>query len=182
MTSGTGAQACIVYAGVPWMDDPTTSKVPMKVNFKMPPAGTGLPGCRHAPQEIGWATGITLKAKNKELAWDWLKFTNTFEAQLAFAMAGVAPVRKDVAYLPSLISDPKYRALKAEGEAISNLVQIPCVPEVNYIFNPVMKSFFQKVAVGKPIKDSLNELAEEIYNLMKSKGYKTNWTPNLWQK
>ncbi|MEM3715118.1 MAG: extracellular solute-binding protein [Nitrososphaeria archaeon] len=181
MAAGTGAQALIVYAGTPWMDDPTFSKVPRKVNFKNPPAGTGLPGCRHAPVEMGWSTAISLKTKNKELAWDWLKFTISYEAQLAFAMAGVAPIRKDVASLPTLINDPKYRNLKAEGEAMKDTVYWPNIPEFPTLCNPIMKNFVQKIAVGKPVKDSLNELAEDIYNLMKSKGYKTNWTPNLWQ-
>jgi len=177
MASGTGAQALIVYAGTPWMDDPTMSKVPLKVNFKNPPAGTGLPGCRHAPVEAGWATAISLKTKNKELAWDWLKFTNTYEAQLAFAMAGVAPIRKDVASLNSLVSNPKYRNLKAQAEAMVDIVYQPNLPETTYIVNPIMKNFIQKIATGKPVKDSLNEVAEEIYKLMKSKGYKTSWTP-----
>ncbi|MEM2951057.1 MAG: hypothetical protein QXV52_08180 [Nitrososphaeria archaeon] len=39
-----------------------------------------------------------------------------------------------------------------------------------------------KVLTGYPVKEALNECAEEIYKYMKEKGYKTSWTPNLWEK
>jgi len=182
MASGKGVQALIVYAGTPWMDDPTFSVVPMKVNFVNPPTGAGLPGARHAPVEAGWGQAVSLKCRNKQLAIDWLKFTVSYEAQLAFAMAGVAPIRTDVASLQSLVSNPKYRNLKAQAEAMRDTVYAPVIPETAYISNPILKNFVQKIATGKAVKDALNEVAEEIYNLMKSKGYKTSWTPNLWQK
>jgi len=182
MASGQGAQALIVFAGTPWMDNPTFSKVPMKVNFAPPPKGTGLPGCQHAAAEAGWSSGVALTTKNKELAWDWVKFTISYEAQLAFALAGVAPVRMDVATEPSIISKPEYRNIKAEGETMKYIVYFPNIPETPTILSTVIKELFQSIAVGKPVKEALNTAAEKLYKLMKSKGYKTSWTPNLWAK
>ena len=182
MAAGTGAQAMTVYAGTPWMDNPEYSKVIGKVDFATPPAGTGLPGCRHAPVEAGWATAVSLKAKNPELAIDFMEFTTQPEQQLVFAKMGVAPVSYKAATDPSLISDPKYRNLKAQSEAMKYTVYQPNFPEVTYIVNPIMKNMIQMIATGKPVKEALNITAETIYKHLKEKGYKTSWTKNLWEK
>ncbi|GBC75775.1 Cyclodextrin-binding protein [archaeon HR06] len=178
MASGKGLQALIVYAGTPWMDDPNFSIVPMKVDFTPPPKGTGLPGVGYGVIDGGsWALGISKYAKNKELAYDFAKFCTSFDAQLTFATLGVAPVRKDVANLPSLIENPKYRNLKAQGEALKHMKGSPSFPEISYIWNPMGKDFIQKLIRERRPKEVLNWFAEEIYKLLKEKGYKTSWEP-----
>jgi len=183
MATGKGAQALIVYAGTPWMDDPTFSKVPMKVDYAPPPKGTGLPNCDYGPIDGGsWALGVSRYSKNPELAYEYIKFCTSYSAQLTFALRGVAPVRLDVASDPSLIEDPKYRNLKAEGEALKHMKTSPCFPEFSYIHNPMGKEFVQKLAGGMDPKEALNWFAEKIYKYLRDKGYKTSWEPNLWQK
>lgn len=182
MAAGTGAQALIVYAGTPWMDDPSYSKVVGKVDFAVPPAGTGLPGCRHASVECGWALGASLKTRNPDLAIDFMEFCTQYDQQLIFAKIGVGPVNYKVATDPSLINDPKYRNLKAQSEAMKYTVYQPNFPEITYIVNPIMKDFVQMIATGTPVKEALNKVAETIYNYLRGKGYRTSWTKNLWEK
>jgi multiple sugar transport system substrate-binding protein len=178
MASGKGAQALIVFASTPWMDDPTYSVVPMKIDYAVPPKGTGLPGCDYGVIDIGcWGLGVSIYSKNKELAYDFMKYCVSYEAQLTFALQGVAPVRKDIYGLESLINNPKQRNLKAEGEALNYMKESPAFPEFTYIWNPMGKNFVQKLISERSPKDALNWFAESIYNYLKDKGYKTSWQP-----
>jgi len=178
MASGKGAQALIVFAATPWMDDPIYSVVPMKIDYVVPPKGTGLPGCDYGVIDIGcWGLGISIYSKNKELAYDFMKYCVSYEAQLTFALQGVGPVRKDIYSLESLINNPKYRSLKAEGMALNYMKASPAFPEFTYIWNPLGKNFVQKLISERSPKDALNWFAESIYNFLKDKGYKTSWQP-----
>ena len=181
MMSGKGAQTLVVAALATSMDDPKLSKVPNLIDYAPPPKGVA-PGGMSTAVDGGFGLGVPLKSKNIPVAIDFAEFCATKEAQYIMAQYGTAPCRMDVLQDPNLLKDPKNRYLKAAAQVIPNQVSWPCIPEQPYIKNTIFAKLVDKVLTGYPVKQALNECAEEIYKYMKEKGYKTSWTPNLWEK
>jgi multiple sugar transport system substrate-binding protein len=112
LVTGKAAHGTPVIAAWSQMDDPTKSAVVGKMGVAVLPRG---PGGQHAPT-LGHFIGAIPKniPKERQVATlTFLKWFQTYDAQLKYAQAGQPPIRKDVYAAADFGKKPEYRWMKA---------------------------------------------------------------------
>ena len=177
LVTGKAAHATPVIAAWPQMDDPTKSAVVGKVNIAVLPHG---PGGRTTPT-LGHFIGAIPKNIPRErqvAALAFLRWFQSYDAQLVYAQAGQAPIRRDV-YDAAFMKTPEFRWARAVVESSPNARMMYTVPEGPQIVSMLELRLNQAVIGEKTTVDALNTLATEIHELMQKAGYKTGRLPDL---
>jgi multiple sugar transport system substrate-binding protein len=177
LVTGKAAHATPVIAAWPQMDDPTKSAVVGKVNIAVLPHG---PGGRTTPT-LGHFIGAIPKNIPRErqvAALAFLRWFQSYDAQLIYAQAGQAPIRRDV-YDAAFMKTPEFRWARAVVESSPNARMMYTVPEGPQIVSMLELRLNQAVIGEKTTVDALNTLATEIHELMQKAGYKTGRLPDL---
>lgn len=109
------------------MDNEEESAVPGLVDFAVVPAA---PNGRHAAMSGCFALGIPkhIAQERQEAAYQFMKWSMTAEAQIAFLVGGGVPVRTD-AYTSEESQDPKFRFAAAMAESAPYLHPFFRLPE-----------------------------------------------------
>src|SRR5688572_833058 len=177
LVTGKAAHATPVIAAWPQMDDPTKSAVVGKVNVAPLPHG---PGGRTTPT-LGHFIGAIPKNIPRErqvAALAFLRWFQSHDAQLVYAQAGQAPIRRDV-YDAAFMKTPEFRWAPAVVASSPNARMMYTVPEGPQIVSMLELRLNQAVIGEKTTVDALNTLATEIHELMQKAGYKTGRLPDL---
>jgi multiple sugar transport system substrate-binding protein len=177
LLTGKAAHATPVIAAWPQVDDPTKSAVVGKVNVAVVPHCTGG---RSTPT-LGHFIGAIPKNIPKErqiAALAFLRWFQTYDAQVVYAKAGQPPIRKDVFDAP-FMKTPEFRWAQAIAESTPNAKMMYTVPEGPQIVS-ILELRLNPALIGeKTSVDALNTMAAEIYALMQKAGYKTGRLPDL---
>ena len=177
LVTGKAAHATPVIAAWPQMDDPTKSAVVGKVNVAVLPHGAGG---RTTPT-LGHFIGAVPKNIPKErqvAALAFLRWFQSYDAQLVYAQAGQAPIRRDV-YDAAFMKTPEFRWTQAVAASSPNARMMYTVPEGPQIVSLLELRLNQAVIGEKTAPDALNTLAAEIHELMQKAGYRTGRLPDL---
>lgn len=164
MAQGQAAYALNWNAYLPVLVDPSKSKITDTVGFALAPGG---PGGR--PQSLGgWQTSIYALSKNKEAAFQLLQFISGEQQAVDYAMHGASVARYSVAKDPTVIKAfPFYplllEALKSVAMRGSDTTWVQVQNKVAVAFNQVL--------LGAPIEQTLNNTADQVYDLSKDAGY-----------
>ncbi len=177
LVTGKAAHATPVIAAWSQMDDPTKSAVVGQMNIAMLPRG---PGGQPAPT-LGHFIGAIPKNIPKErqvAALAFLKWFQTYDAQLKYAQAGQPPIRKDV-YAADFGKKPEFRWMKAMVDSAPYPRMMYTVPEGAQIVGVLELRLNQAVIGERTSADALNTAAAEIHEIMRKAGYKTGRLPDL---
>ena len=106
MQQGRLAMAITVFGRTKQFNDPAKSKFPGQIKVMPVPASSTLEGYDVAPEKTEfWAAVIPRNSKNKDLAWDFIRFISDPENTIRAALNGNGPVR------PSAYDDPRVKNL-----------------------------------------------------------------------
>jgi len=171
MASGKLAQAILVVAVFPTMDNPEKSVVVNKVNATIVPKPADG---KHAPTSGIWVMSIpnNLPDSRKKAALTFLKWALTKEAQIEYTKFGAIPVRQDV-FASELAEQPQYRWMKAMAASTPHIHENVRIPEGPQITDAIELRLNQVLAGQMSGDEALNTLAKEIYAVLQKAGYKT---------
>jgi multiple sugar transport system substrate-binding protein len=177
MTSGKLAQAVMVSAVWPQMDDPQRSAVVGKVNVAPLPAG---PSGKAVTTLGHWVAAVprNLPPDRKKAALAYLDWFQQKSTQQQYRDVNAVPIRQDV-LLADAGPDPKFRLLPAVAASSGNTRLMLPVPQAAEIAD-VMELQINKVLVGEAEPAAaLNQMAREIEAIMAKAGLPTGRLPDL---
>lgn len=177
LTGGKLAQAVLVAAAWPQMDDPQRSAVVGKVNVAPLPAG---PSGKAVTTLGHWIAAVpkNLPPERKKAALAYLDWFQQKTTQQQYRDTGAVPIRQDV-LLADPGPDPKYRLLPAVAASSANTRLMLAVPQAAEIAD-AMELQLNKVLVGEAQPAAaLNQMARDIEALMARAGAKTGRLPDL---
>ncbi len=177
LLTGKAAHATPVIAAWSQMDDPTKSAVVGKINVAALPHGAGAKSTPTLGHFIG-AIPKNIPKDRQVAALAFLRWFQTYDAQVKYAQAGQPPIRRDV-YEAPFMKAPAYRWTSAVSESSPNARMMYTVPEGPQIVSVLELRLNQAVIGEKTSADALNTAASEIYEIMRKAGYKTGRLPDL---
>jgi multiple sugar transport system substrate-binding protein len=177
LLTGKAAHAAPVIAAWPQVDDPNKSAVVGKLNIAPLPHG---PGGKSTPTLGHFIGGIprNIPKERQVAALTFLKWFQTYDAQVVYAKAGQPPIRKDVFDAP-FMKTPEFRWAKAIAESTPNAMMMYTVPEGPQIVSVLELRLNQALIGEKTSADALNSMAAEIQDIMQKASYKTGRLPDL---
>jgi len=177
LLTGKAAHAAPVIAAWPQMDDPNKSAVVGKINVAPLPHGAGGKSTPTLGHFIG---GIpkNIPKERQVAALAFLRWFQTYDAQVKYAQAGQPPIRKDVFDAP-FMKTPPYRWSSAVAQSTPNARMMYTVPEGPQIVSVLELRLNQALIGEKTSADALNTMAAEIQDIMQKAGYKTGRLPDL---
>ena len=155
LLTGKAAHATPVIAAWPQMDDPTKSAVVGKVNVAVLPHG---PGGKTTPTLGHFIGGIpkNIPKDRQVAALAFLRWFQTYDAQVKYAQAGQPPIRSDV-YDAAFMKTPDYRWTQAVAESLRRTRKMMyTVPEGPQIVSVLELRLNQAVIGEKTTADALN--------------------------
>lgn len=144
------------YTTYNWMlqklNNPNESAVPGKVAFSGMPGGISL--------NAGWGWAIPHNAPNKEAAWKFLSWVESFKVAKARALAGGCPTRADIFSDPDLLAKfPHYTTVL---DVMAKSKMFPQLVEANQLIEILGRELSEAVSGGKTSQAALDTVAEEI--------------------
>lgn len=128
-----------------------------------------FPNHESAATSGGWHIGMNAFSENKEAAWEFIKYVESFDAQKDFAMnLGWNPGRQDVYDDPEVVAKAPY--LKDLKDVFVNAIPRPMVPYYTQLSN-VLQKYVNAAISGKedPAK-ALNEAQIEVEKIISQYG------------
>jgi len=138
------------------MQDPEQSQVAGKIGLSPMPGGANLNG--------GWGWAIPKSSPNKEAAWKFISWVESFPIAKKRALAGGAPTRSDVFVDPDVVA--KYPHF---SKVYTILKTAKPVPEFTYSTQmiEVVGRELSLMIGGKSVPKALNTAAKELNKLAK---------------
>ena len=177
LVTGKAAHATPVIAAWPQMDDPTKSAVVGKIDIAPLPHGAGGKTTPTLGHFIG-AIPRNIPRERQVAALAFLRWFQSYDAQLKYAQAGQPPIRRDV-YDAPFMKTPEYRWTRAVLDSSPNARMMYTVPEGPQIVSVLELRLNQAMIGEKTVVDALNTMAAEIQTLMRNAGYKSERLPDL---
>jgi multiple sugar transport system substrate-binding protein len=171
MITGKTGHAMFVIAAWSQMDDPAKSAVVDKVEITVPPH---VEGAETAPALGHWLGGIShnVPDERKQAAFEFLRWFQTKEAQMANAEMGGVPVHA-APYESPLADERKNRWMKPMAEALPHAVNIYNFPEASEVIAVLELGLNRAVAGEIDSAAALNGMGTEIAAIMESHDYST---------
>ena len=144
------------YTTYNWMlqklDNPAESSVPGKVAFSGMPGGVSL--------NAGWGWAIPHNAPNKEAAWQFLAWVESFKVAKARALDGGCPTRADIFSDPDLLAKfPHYNTVL---DVMAHSKMFPQLVEANQLIEILGRELSEAVSGNKTSQAALDTVAEEM--------------------
>ncbi|HUN42439.1 MAG TPA: extracellular solute-binding protein [Acetobacteraceae bacterium] len=171
MVTGKAAHIMVVAAAWSQMDNPDKSAVVGKVDFAPPPHARGFPT---APGLGHWLGGVSRNVPDarKRATVEFLNWFQTRDAQMFYARAGGIPISSAI-YNSPLAAEPRFRWMKAMAEALPHAVNIYYFPQASEVTGILDVGLNRAVAGEITAVAALNSMADQIYHVMASNGYRT---------
>ena len=168
-----------MFVGWWWMytnlTSPSLAKPEVIANLGFVPA-PGWAGKSQASYGYIWPTGIPKASKNKEAAWEYLKWmTNAETEKLVAVDKGDAKALNNVVVRLSSMKDADVNkangGIPAIGSDVLNLARTePVIPEWNEI-ESLLEVAISEMATGKDVKTTLDKASVDVEAVMKRAGY-----------
>lgn len=124
-----------------------------------------FPGGESAATLGGWHIGMNAYSKNKDAAWEFIKFVESFDTQKGFAMnLGWNPGRQDVYDDSEVVAKAPY--LKDLRTVFIGAVPRPGVPYYTKLSEVIQRYVNSAIAGKMDPKDALDKAQEEIKNII----------------
>jgi len=148
--------------------DPTKSQVVGKWDAALMPHA---PGFKSVTASGGWGFGIARDSKNKDAAWDLVRFMTTKKAEKEIILNGgeANPVRRSTLADPEVTS--KFFHFPIMLKAFENARGNPRMPEWAQINDAVVLAMMEAATRKKTTKDALEAAAETTRKVLKDAGY-----------
>ena len=177
MLTDKAGHLVVVIAAWAQMDDPNKSAVVGNVGFAVPPHA---PGYDPAPPLGHWLAGIprNIPKERQQAALAFLRWFQTYDAQVAYADGGAPPVREDV-LKSDLAKEERFRWMTALAEALPYSRLTFTIPEASEIVAIAELRLNQAISGEISSAAALNGMAAEIEAVMQGAGYETARLPDL---
>ncbi len=164
-----------VYAPVEWggssMNDPKYTKFADVWKVAVVPKGTG-PKARHAPHMGGLGLILPVFSKNKDAAWEWIKFCCSGDAQdpeigKAWVENAGQPARASLLKKYTRIR-PYYAGLQ---ESLPVAMRFLPIPESNALYESVGTEVASIVTGQKKVEQGIKDMQAAATRIMTKSGY-----------
>ncbi len=147
------------------VNDPKTSKFSGKIGFAVVPVWEKSNAKHSITFSTGWNAYIPKASKNKEAAWNWLKWMTNTQNDLAMALKGNGPVR-DTTYDSTAYNEQNpAAAVTKEGLAYGIMATPPVEPRAQ--ISQLIAVELSGVAAGKKKPaDALKSMMDQIKPLL----------------
>ncbi|MGD9326229.1 MAG: extracellular solute-binding protein, partial [Desulfobacterales bacterium] len=142
----------IMFAG---FEDPESSKVVGKVAITPNPGG-GLNGA--------WGWAIPKSSPNKEAAWKFLKWVESYEIAKKRALLGGAPTQTKIFVDPEVVAARSYYPIL--GEILAGAQQFPVFTYTTQLVEEMGRELNLAATGEKDVKDALDASAEAFRKLL----------------
>lgn len=177
LLTGKAAHATPVIAAWPQVDDPTKSAVVGQLNVAPLPHGAGGKSTPTLGHFIG-AIPKNIPKDRQRAALAFLRWFQTYDAQVVYAQAGQPPIRRDV-YDAPFMKTPAFRWATAVSGSVPAARMMYTIPEGPQIVSILELRLNQAVIGEKSTSEALNTMAAEIHDLVSKAGYRTGRLPEL---
>jgi multiple sugar transport system substrate-binding protein len=177
VVTGKAAHAMIVIAAWAQMDDPTKSLVAGKIGYAVPPHAPGF----HPGPPLGHFLGgvpRNVPQERQVAAMAFLKWFQSFDAQMKYMLGGAPPVRGDV-LRTDVPNRPDLRWMRPLADALPDAKLQWTVPQGAELTAVLDLRLNQAVTGDMTSVAALNTIAREMEAIMRKAGYKTGRLPDL---
>lgn len=145
-------------------------------------AGTGfspeIPGPNGAanPISMTWPIGISASSKNKDAAWEWIKWMSNSDLEKKMVTDKSDPKRATIVsnqystFNDEQVNEANNGFPKIMGEAMSNAGSKPLLPEWDQV-NDILGTAITVMATGSDVQATLDSAAKDITDIMQKAGY-----------
>jgi multiple sugar transport system substrate-binding protein len=155
-------------------DDPNRSQVTGKYDTTIFPHKEGVQPC---PPLGGWVMGINTYPKQKDLAWDYIKWFTSQETHKKFVLQGGPPSRLSTMQDAEVLAKLPWVKTVYETQSKTFADCRPRIPESFQIIDTVGLRISEALEGKVSIEAAMNQANSEITALLKSKGYKMGQAP-----
>ncbi len=141
------------------MQNPESSSIAGKVGLSRMPGGANLNG--------GWGWAIPVSSPNKEAAWKFISWVESYPIAKKRALAGGAPTRKDVFLDPQVAA--KYPWYPLVSDILASAKPVPEFTYSTQMIEVVGRELSLMIG-GKDVKRGLDTAARELDRLAKRAG------------
>jgi multiple sugar transport system substrate-binding protein len=168
LQQGRAAFTVLPFARNAQLNDPKQSKYPGKMKAMVFPVSAALTGkVPMASVTEAWAMVIPKNAKDKQLAWSFMKEVSSKRVTLGSALNGNGPVRVSTYAEPALISANPVAA--TEAKALANArAAFPPFPEAARAQQYFLEEVQLAVLGRKSAKDAIDAINARITPLLKA--------------
>ncbi len=123
-----------------------------------------------------WETGIFKDSKNKDAAWEYMKWMLSPQTEKWVAMDKSDPTRDNVVAVHySVLNDPEVNAKhnnlqKGIAAILENARALPMMPDWLQV-QGILEVAVNEMANGKPVKETLDLAAQDVQSLLERQGY-----------
>jgi multiple sugar transport system substrate-binding protein len=163
---GRAAFTVLPFARNAQLNNPEQSKFPGKIKAMEFPVSSEIAGkTPMATVTEAWGMVIPKNAKDKDLAWKYIKEVSSKRVTLGMALNGNGPVRVSSYADPALIA--KNPVAEVEAKALANARgAFPPFPEAARAQQTMLEEVQLAVLGRKPVKDAVAAIAERVKPMM----------------
>jgi len=172
--TGRLSMACLWSVREPLLEDPSRSKVNGKFGTSVFPTKEGT---KPVPPLGGWVMGINTASKQKDLAWDYIKWFTSPETHKKFVLLGGPPSRISTMQDPDVLKKSPWIQTVFESQSQTFADCRPRIPESFQIIDKVGLHVSEALQGQVSIEAAMKQANEEIGALLKKAGYKVSDTP-----
>ncbi len=165
---GRAAMGLFATSYGPTFNDPAKSRVAGSVMVTTMPLAQELQSQKRdfsVGSVFAWGVAIFKGAKNKDLAWEFIRFLSSKESHLRMGLSGNSPARIDV------MQDPAYQET-AMGASVDSLMapytrgSFPAFANLNQVADIIGRHIHEVVVGGKSVQEEMDKARNEILPLM----------------
>lgn len=131
-------------------------------------------GQKPVPPLGGWVMGINKFTKQKDLAWDYIKWFTSPEVHKQFVLAGGPPSRLSTMRDPQVLAAQPWVQTLDESQALAFADCRPRIPESFQIIDTLGQYISQAVEGQLSVQDAMQQANQKIGKLLKDDGYNVN--------
>ena len=155
-------------------DDPNRSRIVGKYDTTIFPHKQGVAPC---PPLGGWVMGINTFSKQKDLAWDYIKWFTSQDTHKKFVLLGGPPSRLSTMQDSEVLGKLPWVKTVFESQSKTFADCRPRIPESFQIIDTIGLRISEALQGKASIEAAMNQANDEITALLKSKGYKIGKVP-----
>jgi multiple sugar transport system substrate-binding protein len=169
--TGRLAMACMWSVREPLLSDPNRSRVNGKFSTQIFP---NMEGKKSVPPLGGWVMGINSVTKQKDLAWDYIKWFTSPEIHKKFVLLGGPPSRLSAMQDPEILKKNPWVKTVYESQGLTFADCRPRIPESFQIIDKVGLHVSEALSGKVSIEDAMKATNQEVGDLLKKAGYKVS--------
>jgi len=151
--------------------DPNRSRVVGKFATEIFPHKEGV---KSVPPLGGWVMGINTYTKQKDLAWDYIKWFTSQETHKKFVLLGGPPSRLSTMQDPEVLEKVPWAKTIYETQSLTFADCRPRIPESFRIIDTVGLHVSEALEGQVSIEAAMQKTSQEIGELLKQAGYKVS--------